>query len=156
MSNDNRLPQTDLAPFQENPQLGSMQRLPAKNFTGAGFKRRAESTAKLPDNQRSPRSGSRQNVLKQPSNHGASVSGGIAKPNRSTRAPVQIIGSNRFRLNYGIDSIDPSGVGKVVLWMTRDDGRTWKTWGTDPDRRSPFPVEVTEQGSIRFSHRGAV
>ena len=150
VSNDNRLPQTDLAPFQENPQLGSMQRLPAKNFTGAGFKRRSESTAKLPDNQRSPRSGSRQNVLKQPSNHGASVSGGIAKPNRSTRAPVQIIGSNRFRLNYGIDSIDPSGVGKVVLWMTRDDGQTWKTWGTDPDRRSPFPVEVTEQGRYGF------
>ena len=63
---------------------------------------------------------------------------------------MQIIGSNRFRLNYGIDSIDPSGVGKVVLWITRDDGRSWKIWGTDPDRRSPFPVEVTEQGRYGF------
>ena len=73
-----------------------------------------------------------------------------AQPNRKTRAPVQIIGSNRFRLNYGIDAIDPSGVDKVVLWVTRNDGQTWKTWGTDPDRRSPFPVETTEDGRYGF------
>lgn len=72
------------------------------------------------------------------------------QPNRKTRAPVQIIGSNRFRLNYGIDAIDPSGVDKVVLWVTRNDGQTWKTWGTDPDRRSPFPVETMEDGRYGF------
>jgi hypothetical protein len=72
------------------------------------------------------------------------------QPSRATRAPVQIVGSKRFRLNYGIDAIDPSGVDKVVLWMTRNDGQTWKAWGTDPDRRSPFPVEITEDGRYGF------
>ena len=150
VANENRFPQTGAAPFQENPQSGSIQRLPPRNFTSAGFNRSSMSASERLDNKRPSGSGARQNALKQPSNGGVSVSGGIAKPNRSTRAPVQIIGSNRFRLNYGIDSIDPSGVGKVVLWMTRDDGQTWKTWGTDPDRRSPFPVEVTQQGRYGF------
>jgi hypothetical protein len=65
-------------------------------------------------------------------------------------ASVQMIPSKRFRLNYSIDAIDPSGVARVDLWMTRDGGRVWRSWGTDPDNRSPFPVEVDEEGSYGF------
>jgi len=68
----------------------------------------------------------------------------------STDASVQMIASKRFRLNYGIDAIDPSGVARVDLWMTRDDGRNWQSWGTDPDNTSPFPVEVEEEGRYGF------
>lgn len=143
------LAKTNLAPFQESPQLGSMRQLPPKKFSNAGFDRLESAKTGRFNSKRTLETGSRDTVLGAPIS-GANSDGSIAKPNRSTRAPVQIIGSNRFRLNYGIDSIDPSGVGKVVLWMTRDDGRTWKTWGTDPDRRSPFPVEVTEQGRYGF------
>ena len=150
VANDAGFSQTVHAPFQENPAQGSMRRLPTRNFTPAGFERGSETTANGSDDRWTAGSGSRQNVKNNPIGSASSASGSIAKPNRSTRAPVQMIGSNRFRLNYGIDSIDPSGVGKVVLWMTRDDGQTWKTWGTDPDRRSPFPVEVTEQGRYGF------
>jgi len=71
-------------------------------------------------------------------------------PNRETRAPSQIIGTKRFRLNYGIDAIDPSGVARVDLWMTRDEGQTWNAWGSDPDNQSPFPVEIQEQGRYGF------
>lgn len=63
---------------------------------------------------------------------------------------LQMIGSKRFRLNYGIDAIDPSGVARVDLWVTRDDGRTWQSWGTDPDNVSPFPVEVEDEGRYGF------
>ena len=155
VANDAGFSHTVHAPFQENPAQGSMRRLPSRNFIPAGFERGSETAATGADDRWNAGSGSRQNVMNRPNgsaaNAGAlSASGLIAKPNRSTRAPVQIVGSNRFRLNYGIDSIDPSGVGKVVLWMTRDDGQTWKTWGTDPDRRSPFPVEVTQQGRYGF------
>ena len=155
VGSDVGLPQTGYTPFQENPAQGSIRRLPTRNFTPAGFGRGSETTATGSDDKWNAGSGSRESVMNRPtgsaSNVDASSAGGsIVKPNRSTRAPVQIIGSNRFRLNYGIDSIDPSGVGKVVLWMTRDDGQTWKIWGTDPDRRSPFPVEVTEQGRYGF------
>lgn len=72
------------------------------------------------------------------------------RPNRETKAPVQIIGSKRFRLDYGIDAIDPSGVAKVDLWVTQDDGRSWNAWGSDPDNTSPFPVEIQEQGRYGF------
>jgi hypothetical protein len=65
-------------------------------------------------------------------------------------ASVQMIPSKRFRLNYAVDAIDPSGVARVDLWMTRDDGATWKTWGSDPDNQSPFPVEVDEEGRYGF------
>ncbi len=71
-------------------------------------------------------------------------------PDRETSAPIQIIGSKRFRLNYGIDSIDPSGVARVDLWLTRDGGKSWQTWGSDPDNQSPFPVEIQEEGRYGF------
>ena len=63
---------------------------------------------------------------------------------------MQHINSRRFNLNYGIDAIDPSGVSRVVLWMTRDGGLTWKSWATDPDRVSPFPVQIEEPGAYGF------
>ena len=65
-------------------------------------------------------------------------------------ANTQIISTKRFNLNYDIAAIDPSGVGRVDLWMTRDRGRTWKIWGQDPDSVSPFPVEVSEEGIYGF------
>ncbi len=65
-------------------------------------------------------------------------------------ANTQIISTKRFQLNYDINAIDPSGVGRVDLWMTRDRGQTWKVWGQDPDHVSPFPVEVMEEGIYGF------
>ncbi len=64
-------------------------------------------------------------------------------------AATEMIGSKRFRLNYGIDAIDPSGVSRVDLWLTRD-GRNWTSWGSDPDATSPFAVEVAEEGRYGF------
>ena len=63
---------------------------------------------------------------------------------------VQITNKKRFQLDYAIDAIDPSGVDKVVLWMTRDGGHNWKSWSTDPDNMSPFPVQVEEEGLYGF------
>ena len=65
-------------------------------------------------------------------------------------ANTQIISTKRFQLNYDINAIDPSGVGQIDLWMTRDRGQSWKLWGQDPDSVSPFPVEVTEEGVYGF------
>jgi hypothetical protein len=77
-----------------------------------------------------------------------------AKPRVDSTNPLdaatEMISTKRFRLNYGIDAIDPSGVAKVDLWMTRDGGRTWNSWGSDPDNASPFPVEVQEEGRYGF------
>ncbi|MEM7455877.1 MAG: hypothetical protein AAF456_16100, partial [Planctomycetota bacterium] len=69
------------------------------------------------------------------------------QPAESDVIPVN---TKRFRLNYSIDAIDPSGVERVDLWVTFDGGQTWQTWGTDPDGMSPFPVEVSNAGLYAF------
>lgn len=76
------------------------------------------------------------------------VNPGTAGAGRSN-APLQIIGTRRFQLDYGIDAIDPSGVARVDLWITTD-GRNWSAWGNDPDNTSPFPVEVEHEGRYGF------
>lgn len=123
-------PTTSAKPIEERSG-GTIQRIAPKpqpssksNFSNVGFKR-------------------------QPSPHPATALTS-EKPLRKTNAPAQIIGSKRFRLNYGVDSIDPSGVGKVDLWITKDDGKTWNNWGSDPDNRSPFPVEIETEGRYGF------
>lgn len=75
---------------------------------------------------------------------------GRASVNGPTKANTQIISTKRFRLNYDINAIDPSGVGKVDLYITQNQGRSWTLWGQDPDHQSPFPVEVKDQGLYGF------
>lgn len=58
--------------------------------------------------------------------------------------------SNRFSLQYDVESVGPEGVAGVVFWMTRDNGRTWSRWGDDPDKQSPHIIEVDEDGVYGF------
>lgn len=58
--------------------------------------------------------------------------------------------SRRFNLRYDVDTVGPSGVASVELWATRDGGRTWNSWGADPDRTSPYVVDVDEDGVYGF------
>lgn len=56
----------------------------------------------------------------------------------------------RFNLDYDIDGIGPSGISTIELWATRDGGRLWQRFGIDEDRRSPFPIELEEEGIYGF------
>ncbi len=56
----------------------------------------------------------------------------------------------QFQLDYEVDTIGSSGVAQVELWGTADGGRSWSRWGIDRDRRSPFPVQVNEDGIFGF------
>jgi hypothetical protein len=58
--------------------------------------------------------------------------------------------SKRFSLDYDVESIGPEGVAEVELWGTADQGRTWQKWGTDPDRVTPFEVEVANESIYGF------
>ena len=90
----------------------------------------------------------------QPSENRSDANGPVTQVAQSltglSDSNTQIISSKRFQLNYDIDAIDPSGVGQIDLWMTRDRGKTWHVWGQDPDNVSPFPVEVQEEGLYGF------
>lgn len=58
--------------------------------------------------------------------------------------------SRAFSLDYSVDALGGSKLADVELWGTEDGGRTWQQWGSDPDRRSPFDVQVGNDGLFGF------
>jgi hypothetical protein len=54
--------------------------------------------------------------------------------------------SRSFSLEYDIDAAGSNGVAAIELWGTRDGGKTWQRWGSDPDRQSPFDIETSGEG----------
>lgn len=56
----------------------------------------------------------------------------------------------RFKLDYDRSDVPVDQLADVELWGTHDGGRTWLKWGTDPDRESPFEVEVEREGVFGF------
>lgn len=62
----------------------------------------------------------------------------------------RLTNSRRFSLDYDVQSVGPEGVAAVELWGTTDGGRTWTKWGSDPDKASPFEVEVNRESVYGF------
>ncbi|MBN1395567.1 MAG: hypothetical protein JW959_11130 [Pirellulales bacterium] len=62
----------------------------------------------------------------------------------------RMVNSRLFELEYEIDQIGPSGIGRVELWGTRDGGRTWRSFALDDDNRSPMLVSVPGEGIYGF------
>ncbi len=58
--------------------------------------------------------------------------------------------SKAFSLDYSIDNDPDSPVSSVELWGSSDQGQSWHLWGQDPDRESPFDIEVESQGLFGF------
>ena len=72
--------------------------------------------------------------------------------NASFRRDIKPLFSNSkaFSLDYGIENDPDSPVSTVELWGTSDEGQTWQLWGQDPDRESPFDIEVENEGLFGF------
>ena len=58
--------------------------------------------------------------------------------------------SKAFSLDYNIDNDSDAPISIVELWGTSDEGQTWQMWGQDPDRASPFDIEVETEGLFGF------
>lgn len=58
----------------------------------------------------------------------------------------RLLNTVRAVLEYRIDDVGPSGVSKVEVWMTGDEGRTWRRLQEDFDRRSPAEVNLPGEG----------
>jgi hypothetical protein len=63
--------------------------------------------------------------------------------NRTNR---QLLNTARATVDYRIDQVGPSGVGKVEVWLTADEGHTWQRYGEDADRRSPAEINLPGEG----------
>lgn len=59
-------------------------------------------------------------------------------------------GARAFSLEYGIENDLGVPVRTVELWGTTDAGKTWDYWGDDPDRTTPFDIEVEADGLFGF------
>jgi hypothetical protein len=58
----------------------------------------------------------------------------------------QIVHDPEVSLDYEVEDEGPSGVSVIELWVTTDQGHTWKRVGEDADRRSPFTVNLGGDG----------
>ncbi len=68
----------------------------------------------------------------------------------SGRVPVRYSDSVRFSLEFEVEAIGSAGVESIELYGSTDGGQTWKYWGEDPDRISPFDIETKEEGVFGF------
>lgn len=62
----------------------------------------------------------------------------------------RMINTRIFELDYDLESVGSSGIGRVELWGTRNSGRTWRMFTVDDDNRSPISVSVDEEGIYGF------
>ncbi len=70
---------------------------------------------------------------------------------RKDRSPVGQAfhcNSKSFSLDYSLNAAAGSALADVELWGTDDGGNTWQKWGSDPDRQSPFDVQVANDGLL--------
>ncbi len=58
--------------------------------------------------------------------------------------------SRAFSLDYSVEALGGGALAEVELWGTEDAGSTWQKWGADPDRISPFDVQVGNDGTFGF------
>ena len=58
--------------------------------------------------------------------------------------------SRAFSLDYAVETDPGNQISAVELWGTTDGGKSWSAWGNDPDRRSPFDIQVQADGLFGF------
>jgi hypothetical protein len=68
-------------------------------------------------------------------------------PPEVSAAPIPV-SSPKFALKYEVEDAGPNGPAAVELFVTTDGGRTWYSRGEDPDRASPFPVDLGGEGTF--------
>ena len=58
----------------------------------------------------------------------------------------QLINHLQVLLAYKVEQVGASGVGKVEVWITRDQCKTWQKLCEDPQRKSPLAIELPAEG----------
>ena len=71
-----------------------------------------------------------------------------AAPTAEPSNPPILVASPKFGLKYEVEDSGPNGPATVELYMTTDGGRNWFKRGDDPDRASPFPVDLGGEGTF--------
>jgi hypothetical protein len=81
-----------------------------------------------------------------------SYAAGAARAPQAPSVPnVQLVKKKEVSFEYEVTNMGPSGLGKVELWMTQDEGRTWRFYAEDPDLKSPLTVDLPGEGIYGFT-----
>jgi hypothetical protein len=64
-----------------------------------------------------------------------------------TLPEAQPIAVSRFTIGFTSDQTGPSGVSKAQLWVTRDDGKTWKMWKEYDRADSEITADLDVKGN---------
>lgn len=62
---------------------------------------------------------------------------------------AQVISSLRFDLTYQVEQRGPSGISRVDLWVTRDDGRSWVWWSPHDGRETNIKVNLDTRANTQ-------
>jgi hypothetical protein len=128
------------------------QRAPEQNTSNAAPPAAAPvsgnpSVAKAPDiSKTSETTGASSNAPSPEVAHSRSQPTGQISQVSATSLPRQFINTTRASLDYRIDQVGPSGVGKVEVWITSDQGAAWKRHCEDTDLRSPAEFDLPGDG----------
>jgi hypothetical protein len=57
-----------------------------------------------------------------------------------------LLNTTNASIDYRLDQVGPSGVGKVEIFMTPDNGQSWHRIGDDADKKSPAEVRLPGDG----------
>lgn len=60
--------------------------------------------------------------------------------------PYQLINATQASVDFRIDQVGPSGVGKVEIYMTPDKGQSWHRLGESANKRGPADVNLPGDG----------
>lgn len=94
-----------------------------------------------------PESGSEYNPFDAAPRSKGSTAANAANPASNEGMNPRLIASPKFNLQYEVEDAGPNGPAVVELWITLDGGRTWSRHAEDPDRKSPFPVDLGGEGT---------
>jgi hypothetical protein len=70
---------------------------------------------------------------------------------RGSLPPLQVVNTPQLNIDYVVEKVGPSGLGRVELWLTQDDGRTWRLFAEDTDLKPPITVELPGPGVYGFT-----
>src|SRR5262249_28934069 len=77
-------------------------------------------------------------------------------PNLRDQKPPIFTNDTQIALDYEVERLGPSGISKIEVWITQDEGKTWMRWQEvarpDSGLRQPLVVRLPEQEGV-FGYR---
>jgi hypothetical protein len=69
-----------------------------------------------------------------------------AQTRKATTGVRHLVNKTHVYLNYQIENKGPSGVGKIGVYVTRDQGQSWQKLGAERDAKSPIEFDLPAEG----------